>query len=114
MAKQRVPKKENKTNASLHLFSPIEGMTVLETLQSWRGDERLDEWQDHFLSSLVHRMYSAGHDFELTAEQVEKLDEIREVIELPPGTEPWQQAQKAARRRLASGAPLASNLWWEK
>jgi len=143
---QRNPKKENKNDASLHLFSPAEGMTVLQTIQSWRGDPRLDEWQEHFLASLAHRMYVAGREFDLSADQVEKLEEIREIItgfapparptahpddiegeivdwsneggrperETDPRGDHWQHAQRAAKRRVASGAPLASNFWWEK
>lgn len=112
---QRTTKKENKDNTSLQLFSPIEGKTLLETIQSWRGDERLDTWKEHFLASLANRMYSAGREFALSADQVEKLEEIREIIDGPAdGVEPWRQQQKAAKRRIAAGAPLASNLWWEK
>lgn len=88
---------------------------LLETIQSWRGDERLDPWQEHFLSSLAHRMYAAGREFELSTDQIEKLEEIRDVIDgLPDGAENWQKLQKAAKGRIAAGAPLASNLWWEK
>lgn len=112
---QRTTKKENKNNTSLHLFSPLEGMTLLETIQSWRGDGRLDTWKEHFLASLAHRLYSAGREFDLSEDQVEKLEEIREIMEGPAdGVEPWRQQQKAAKRRIAAGAPLASNLWWEK
>lgn len=112
---QRTTKKENKENASLQLFSPIEGKTLMETIQYWRGDERLDTWQEHFLASLAHRMYSVGREFDLSADQVEKLEEIRDIIDGPAdGVEPWRQQQKAAKRRIAAGAPLASNLWWER
>lgn len=112
---QRTTKKENKNNASLHLFSPTEGMTMLETIQSWRGDERLDQWQEHFLASLANRMYSAGREFDLSVDQVEKLEEIREIIDgAPGGTEDWRRDQNAAKRRISAGAPLASCLWWER
>lgn len=139
------PKKENINNTSLHLFSPTEGMTLLQTIQSWRGDPRLDEWKEHFLASLAHRMYVAGREFDLSADQVEKLEEIREVMAgyAPPvrplhpddiegeivdwsneGGRPerrealeddhWHHSQRAAKRRISAGAPLASNLWWER
>lgn len=88
---------------------------LFATVQSWRGDERLDSWQEHFLASLASRMYAAGREFDLSADQVDKLEEIREIIEGPPeGTEAWEHAQRAAKRRIAAGAPLASNLWWER
>lgn len=113
--KQRTTKKENINNTSLHLFSPTEGMTVFETIQSWRGDERLDTWKEHFLASLANRMYSAGREFDLSVDQVEKLEEIREIIDgAPGGTEDWRRDQNAAKRRISAGAPLASNMWWEK
>lgn len=88
---------------------------MFAAIQSWRGDERLSEWQEHFLASLAHRMYVAQREFDLSEEQLEKLEEIRELIEGPAaGVEPWHQQQKVAKRRIAAGAPLASNLWWEK
>lgn len=119
---------------------------VYDQIQSWRGDIRLDDWHQHFLSSLAHMFWSHDKAIYLSQKQVEKLEEIAEIISgyappsrplhaddiageivdwanegdrpKPPAPRPpddhWHHAQRAAKRRIAAGAPLASNLWWER
>lgn len=50
---------------------------LFQSIQNWRGDERLDAWQEHFLASLANRMYAAGREFDLSEAQAASLEEIR-------------------------------------
>ena len=118
---------------------------IYERIQAWRGDIRLDEWHEHFLSSLAHLFWVHENAIYLSQKQAEKLEEIAEIIagyappsrplhpddiegeivdwaneggrlerEHKPSDDHWQHAQRSAKRRISAGAPLASNLWWEK
>jgi hypothetical protein len=57
---------------------------LMANAQWWRGDPRLNSWQEGFLTNLVARLRTSDGRYKVSAKEWAKIKEIQDLMEREP------------------------------